>query len=732
MEGELWGETWRDCQNTYFKEKGYTLTVDDNGIFPQEHLGPVRMRSFGVDSEIGLRAEMTAQANEQTAKDPDAILKFLTRHQAVFTEADVDRFLSKHVDKSDRAQVKESLFQNDQILQLKQIDPHGHYWKHKEQDLYTTREVREEEQRVCRYAEQIAENNGCKVSKKSMRAVESTYTLGVDQKEAFLAAIGRDKEFQDQGLVIIQGRAGTGKSYTLQAIREAYEKDSVEVIGLAPTNTVAQDLKTDAGFSEAKTVHKMLFDHKNEIETVSKGSVLIVDEAGMLANDMLTELFHVAKRTESKVILVGDDRQLSSVARGGMFPYLADHHNAVFLTEVRRQDISWQQAMNQHLSAGKVDQALRILSHHDGLHAFQSRQEAEKALVQDWMVYHRSHPEKDKLVMTHRNHKVKDFNQAIRQELKTVGHLPEVEYECLTAKAETWSRERFSVGDRVQFTHTSRKKGIYNGTFGTLEAIQNTSAEKDKTAVQFVVKQDNGQEVVFDPSRFHGFTHGYASTIYKAQGKTTPVAFVYHEGYGSKSLSYVALTRQKEDVHLYTSKQATPDFETLVRQLSREDSKVCSLSFTTQEEILQRVQEEKQEYSRDSQKRYLGAWKFFINHQVPEVAKALGNHIVETAKDYWNRDEVYYTASRDRLVPEPGHHSSVERHGLERERCAHELTCQVDPLMSQSRSQKLDTSVKLYTPDIDRQENLQREHARQLEIKKEQTLSRDYSLGLSL
>ena len=334
--------------------------------------------------------------------------------------------------------------------------------------------------------------------------------------------------------------------------------------------------------------------------------------------------------------------------------------------------------------------------------------------------------------MTHSNSQVKDFNQAIRQELKTAGHLPEVEYECLTARAETWSRERFSVGDRLQFTHTSRKREIYNGTFGTIEAIQDTSSEKNKTAVQFVVKQDNGQEVSFDPSQFHGFTHGYASTIYKAQGKTTPVAFVYHEGMGSKSLSYVALTRQKEDVHLYTSKQVTPDFETLVKQLSREDSKQCSLSFTTQEEITQRAEEERQNRSKHYQREQLRAWKFFIHHQVPEAAKALGNHIVETAKDYWHRDEIYYTASRDRLVPEPGHRSSVERHGLERERHAHELTCQVDPLMSQSRSQTLNTSVTLYTPEIDRQEHVQREHTRQLELKKELSLSREYSLGLSL
>ena len=44
VEANVWGEVWRDLQNTYFQEKGYDLCVDPIGIVPQEHLGPVRMR----------------------------------------------------------------------------------------------------------------------------------------------------------------------------------------------------------------------------------------------------------------------------------------------------------------------------------------------------------------------------------------------------------------------------------------------------------------------------------------------------------------------------------------------------------------------------------------------------------------------------------------------------------------------------------------------------------------
>ena len=53
------------------------------------------------------------------------------------------------------------------------------------------------------------------------------------------------KAMIDKHLKLIEGRAGTGKSYTLAAIRDAYERDGKRVVGLAPTNAVAQDLAAD-------------------------------------------------------------------------------------------------------------------------------------------------------------------------------------------------------------------------------------------------------------------------------------------------------------------------------------------------------------------------------------------------------------------------------------------------------------------------------------------------------
>ena len=122
-------------------------------------------------------------------------------------------------------------------------------------------------------------------------------------------------------LKLIEGRAGTGQSFTLARIRDAHDLDRRRVIGLAPTNAVAQDLKAD-GFTEAGTVHAKLFKLKNGRTQWDTKTVVIVDEAAMLDSRITGELLAAARSSGAKLILAGDDRQLASIERGGLFAEL--------------------------------------------------------------------------------------------------------------------------------------------------------------------------------------------------------------------------------------------------------------------------------------------------------------------------------------------------------------------------------------------------------------------------
>lgn len=683
IEGEAWGETWRGCQNAYFLEKGYDLVVDPTAVIGQEHLGPVRMRRFAGDSEIALRADLIRQTNEHLSQDPEAVLQLITRNKATFTVRDIDWFLGKHVENEERASVRQAILQSDHLVALLPKGARNQWQEVDHSESFTTTWVREEEERIQRFAERIHDQNDWCVSKKTTKAVDESYSLNEEQRKAFLGAVGRDPETTKDGLVVIQGRAGTGKSYTLKAIQEAYSKDGYEVIGLAPTHVVAQDLQNEAGFEKAKTVHKMLFDHKNGREAIEKGSVLVVDEAGMLGNEVMTELLHVAMRSYSKVILVGDDRQLSSVSRGGMFGYLSDHFGAYTLTDVRRQEQSWQKEMAVQLSQGDVKSALSLLQDHDRIHWDLTEQQAMSSLVKEWTRQQQLDPDKDCLIITHTNAKVEAFNKAIHAYRHEQDQIREMEYECLTKRGKTWSRINVSVGDRLQLTQTNKELGLCNGMRGTLVDVK----EQDNSYT-FALQQDNGQTVSFNPEAFHGFTLGYASTVYKAQGKTLPSVLVYHDGQGSRSLSYVGLTRHQQDVHLFVSEEKTPDWRDLVSQMSRDENKQASLFYTTPQEIQQKKEQRQKDWELIHQQSQEGKLTHFIKHTLKDSLLEWAGEVTTRVRDHFYRNDAFYTPPEQKVTPIDPHQ---QRHVVkqlveisEKREADHTLACQGPTYPSQA------------------------------------------------
>lgn len=77
-----------------------------------------------------------------------------------------------------------------------------------------------------------------------------------------------------EGIALIDGQAGTGKSFSVAAIRQIYERSGHQVIGLAPTNAVAQDMR-EGGFARAATIHAELFALNNARITWDRKTVVV-------------------------------------------------------------------------------------------------------------------------------------------------------------------------------------------------------------------------------------------------------------------------------------------------------------------------------------------------------------------------------------------------------------------------------------------------------------------------
>ncbi|MFS8563950.1 MAG: MobA/MobL family protein [Rhabdochlamydiaceae bacterium] len=95
VEGPDWGYFWTLGQNAFFKAKGLSLIVDKNGVVPQEHLGPVRMR--GQAFAIVCEHARLLEENRKQSQDPVHILSTLMKKEKTFTSRDVEAFLQKHV-----------------------------------------------------------------------------------------------------------------------------------------------------------------------------------------------------------------------------------------------------------------------------------------------------------------------------------------------------------------------------------------------------------------------------------------------------------------------------------------------------------------------------------------------------------------------------------------------------------------------------------------------------------
>ena len=167
-----------------------------------------------------------------------------------------------------------------------------------------------------------------------------------------------------------------------------------------------------------------------------------------------------------------------------------------------------------------------------------------------------------------RHRDIADLNHRARQKMRDAGRLegPEIEL----------GERSFSVGDEVLALRNDYRHDLLNGTRATVTAI-------DDRAQQIEAKTPVGRsiEIPFAYAADGNLTHGYATTIHKAQGATTDRALILADDSLAKEHLYTALSRgrTRNDLYLATNDLAdelahTPALrddpaEALARSLSR-------------------------------------------------------------------------------------------------------------------------------------------------------------------
>ncbi len=386
-------------------------------------------------------------------------------------------------------------------------------------------------------------------------------TLAQKQRSAALQAI-------NNGICIITGGPGTGKTTTLDCILNLFRRRGIEIALAAPTGRAAKRM-AEATNEDAKTIHRLLeytktesgFIFKRNKENPLECGVCIVDEASMIDIFLMSALLEALKKG-TRLILVGDADQLPSVGAGnvladiissGVFPVVA-------LTEIFRQAAESTIVTNAH----RINKGEMPLVNLPGGDFFLDRKNNEPLIAQTVVdlclrrlpdKYHMD-PLHDIQVLT-----------PIKKGVCGVFHLNKLLQEALNPKTPQKKEyisgeEIFRCGDKVmqirnnyerQWTLFDEKGvsfsgcGMFNGDCGIIDAI-------DQEARKLAVKFEDGRICVYEFAETDELVLAYALSVHKSQGCEFPFVIMPLPLGGmrimTRNLFYTAVTRASKMVVL--------------------------------------------------------------------------------------------------------------------------------------------------------------------------------------
>lgn len=397
-----------------------------------------------------------------------------------------------------------------------------------------------------------------------VRRIEKQTGMELDEHQ--MTAV---KEAVRNGLLIITGGPGTGKTTTINAIIKYFEMEGLDIFLAAPTGRAAKRMSETTGF-EARTIHRMLElnggvdgaagferNEQNPLET----DVVIIDEMSMVDISLMHALLK-AVAVGTRLILVGDVNQLPSVGPGSVLRDIIRSHecNVVMLTKIFRQASTSDIIVNAH----KINQGEEVTLDNKSMDFFFLKRYDADVIIS--------------VVLQLIKQKLPKFVDAtpydiqvltpMRKGLLGVERLNGILQRYLNPPSPQ-KREKehgdilFREGDKIMQTRNNyqleweirtkyglsvdKGTGVFNGDMGIVREI-NDFAET------MTVEFDEGRMVEYPYKLLDELELAYAITIHKSQGSEYPAVVIPLLSGPSmlmnRNLLYTAVTRARKCVTL--------------------------------------------------------------------------------------------------------------------------------------------------------------------------------------
>ena len=398
-------------------------------------------------------------------------------------------------------------------------------------------------------------------------------------------------EAMREGVLVITGGPGTGKTTIIHTIIQIFKSSGMEVVLAAPTGRAAKRMTETTGI-EAKTIHRMLgvayadddngrqkFD-KNETEPI-EADVIIIDEVSMVDMQLFNNLLK-AIEPGTRLILVGDANQLPSVAAGNVLKDIikSEKIKVVRLTEIFRQARESAIITNAHkINSGEEP----VMNGKNTDFFFVNAQYAPEVPGKIVELITKRLPKftgvdsfSDMQVLTPMRKGdigAAGLNKTLQKALNPPSD-GKKEYETSSCT--------FREGDKVMQIKNNYNiswkienrlgkaiddgTGIYNGDMGIIKSI-------NKQAETITVLFDDMRQAVYEFTALDELELAYAVTIHKSQGSEYPVVIIpIHSGppmLMSRNLLYTAVTRAKKFVIIVGLKSSVNRMVANDREVSR-------------------------------------------------------------------------------------------------------------------------------------------------------------------